>query len=93
MSALPETRTLDDYHRQFEDSAMEDDQEEIEAAELENKSKQHALEAWQQEAASVDRAVRILPGVKKMIDSIPAGKYAVATSGAKTYGELFLICF
>ncbi|KAK7462354.1 hypothetical protein VKT23_007955 [Stygiomarasmius scandens] len=86
MSSLPETQTLDDYHRQFEDSAMEDDQEEIEAAEFENKSKQqHELEAWQQEAASVDRAVRILPGVKKMINSLPAGKYAVATSGAKTY--------
>ncbi|THV02999.1 HAD-like protein [Dendrothele bispora CBS 962.96] len=43
------------------------------------------LEAWQIEAASVDRSVRILPGVKKMIDSLPNGRYAVATSGAKTY--------
>jgi hypothetical protein len=32
-----------------------------------------------------DMAVRILPGVRKMIDSLPTGKYAVATSGAKTY--------
>ncbi|KIK74402.1 hypothetical protein PAXRUDRAFT_19910 [Paxillus rubicundulus Ve08.2h10] len=45
----------------------------------------HCLEAWQLEATSVDRAVRILPGVKKMISSIPEGRYAVATSGAKTY--------
>ncbi|KZP30477.1 HAD-like protein [Athelia psychrophila] len=45
----------------------------------------HQLEAWQEEAAAVDRAVRILPGVKSMLDSIPAGRYAVATSGAKTY--------
>ncbi|KIY51538.1 HAD-like protein [Fistulina hepatica ATCC 64428] len=43
------------------------------------------FQAWQIEAACVDRSVRILPGVKKMISSIPAGRYAVATSGAKTY--------
>jgi len=43
------------------------------------------LEAWQLDAASVDRSVQILPGVKRIIDSIPAGRYAVATSGAKTY--------
>ncbi|KAF8443219.1 HAD-like protein [Boletus edulis BED1] len=45
----------------------------------------HFLDAWQIEAASVDRAVHILPGVRRMIDSIPEGRYAVATSGAKTY--------
>ncbi|KZT64258.1 HAD-like protein [Daedalea quercina L-15889] len=45
----------------------------------------HTLEAWQKEAAAVDRSVRILPGVKSMIASIPEGRYAVATSGAKTY--------
>ncbi|WVW79193.1 hypothetical protein I302_101159 [Kwoniella bestiolae CBS 10118] len=33
----------------------------------------------------VDMSVRILPGVRKMINSLPEGKYAVATSGAKTY--------
>lgn len=33
----------------------------------------------------VDRSVKILPGVRRMIDSIPEGRYAVATSGAKTY--------
>jgi hypothetical protein len=38
------------------------------------------------EAAEVDRAVRILPGVKALLESIPEGRYAVATSGAKTYG-------
>ena len=46
----------------------------------------HILEAWQIEAAAVDRSVRILPGVKRLMDSIPEGRYAVATSGAKTYG-------
>ncbi|KAM5543934.1 hypothetical protein V8D89_002551 [Ganoderma adspersum] len=50
--------------------------------ELEEK---HMLEAWQIEAAAVDRSVRILPGVKGLMDSIPEGRYAVATSGAKTY--------
>lgn len=33
----------------------------------------------------VDMSVRILPGVRNLIDSLPEGKYAVATSGAKTY--------
>jgi hypothetical protein len=43
---------------------------------------------WELElgAAEVDRAVRILPGVKALLESIPEGRYAVATSGAKTYG-------
>jgi hypothetical protein len=45
-----------------------------------------SLAAWQIEATAVDRSVQILPGVKSMIDSLPAGRYAVATSGAKTYG-------
>ncbi|KAI0645581.1 HAD-like domain-containing protein [Trametes meyenii] len=46
---------------------------------------EHLLEAWQIEAAAVDRSVRILPGVKRVMDSIPEGRYAVATSGARTY--------
>ncbi|KAJ3714539.1 HAD-like domain-containing protein [Lentinula guzmanii] len=50
-----------------------------------DKTQMNQLEAWQIEAAAVDRSVRILPGVKKMIESIPDGRYAVATSGAKTY--------
>ncbi|KNZ56313.1 hypothetical protein VP01_2436g3 [Puccinia sorghi] len=32
-----------------------------------------------------DKSVKILPGVRKLIDSLPEGRYAVATSGAKTY--------
>lgn len=47
----------------------------------------HRLEAWQVEAGAVDRSVRILPGVKRMISSLPEGRYAVATSGARTYGQ------
>lgn len=44
--------------------------------------------AWNVEADGVDRSIRILPGVRKMIDSLPEGRWAVATSGAKTYGTL-----
>jgi hypothetical protein len=43
-------------------------------------------EAHAAEEDMADRSVRILPGVRKMIDSLPEGRYAVATSGAKTYG-------
>ncbi len=51
---------------------------------------QAQFDAWQIESCAVDRAVdravRVLPGVKKLMDSLPEGRYAVATSGAKTYG-------
>ena len=33
----------------------------------------------------IDMSVKILPGVRTLIDSLPEGKYAVATSGARTY--------
>ena len=59
----------------------------------ERKLNEDVLDAWQIEAASVDRSVRILPGVRKMIDSIPEGRYAVATSGAKTYGRSSSLSF
>ncbi|KZP11967.1 HAD-like protein [Athelia psychrophila] len=68
----------------------DDDMDEVHAEiidwdSIQEKIAHHQLEAWQEEATAVDRAVRILPGVKRMLDSIPAGRYAVATSGAKTY--------
>lgn len=44
-------------------------------------------ELWETEEDLIDRSVRILPGVRRMIDSIPDGRHAVATSGAQTYGE------
>ncbi|KAL7409599.1 HAD-like domain-containing protein [Mrakia frigida] len=44
-------------------------------------------EAWDAEEDAVDMSVRILPGVREMIDSLPVGTYAVATSGAKTYAH------
>ena len=80
MSAVPE------YESAFEDPIMEDAHAEIVGQEAaKDKLARHQLEAWQEEAAGVDRSVRILPGVKRMMSSIPAGRYAVATSGAKTY--------
>lgn len=39
----------------------------------------------EEEEKLIDMSVRILPGVRRMIDSLPDGTYAVATSGAKTY--------
>jgi beta-phosphoglucomutase-like phosphatase (HAD superfamily) len=44
-------------------------------------------EAHAAEEEMVDKSVKILPGVRKMIDSLPEGKYAVATSRARTYGS------
>lgn len=58
----------------------------------ESHKERHLIDAWRIEAAGVDRSIRILPGVKKMMDSIPTGRYAVATSGAKTYGMLSKLC-
>ena len=81
MSVLPEASIYD--ARRADGSILEEDEEVLS---FEPAAKKHCLEAWQIEAASVERAVRILPGVRKMIDSIPEGRYAVATSGAKTYG-------
>ncbi|KAJ7603843.1 HAD-like domain-containing protein [Roridomyces roridus] len=67
---------------ELEEAIAEEDEDEGERA-----LRRHAFEAWQLEAQSVDRSVRILPGVKRVMDSIPAGRYAVATSGAKTYAH------
>ncbi|KAJ7081192.1 HAD-like domain-containing protein [Mycena belliarum] len=66
----------------------EDDAEAEAQAEADAKKMQrHEFAAWQIEAQAVDRSVRILPGVKRVMASIPAGRYAVATSGAKTYAH------
>lgn len=80
MSAVRE-----DEPREFDDPIMEENHQTFIAEE--SKLQKDQLQAWQLEAAAVDRSVRILPGVKNMIASIPEGHYAVATSGAKTYGE------
>ncbi|KAH8104649.1 HAD-like protein [Cristinia sonorae] len=79
MASLPEREVA-----VFEDPIMEERHQELMAQE-ETKLRKDQLKAWQIEATAVDRSVQILPGVKKMISSIPDGRYAVATSGAKTY--------
>lgn len=86
LSIAARLRVHDEEH--FPETIEDEDavQTVMNATETNQKAQQHTLEAWQLEAASVDRSVRILPGVRKMIDSLPAGRYAVATSGAKTYG-------
>ncbi len=85
MSVVPE------YAPTFDDDDMDTVHNEIIATELNSDSKvvEDVMEAWEIEAASIDRSVQILPGVKKMLDSLPQGKYAVATSGAKTYGQWY----
>ena len=80
MTAVPEASIYDARH--VDGLIVEED----EVLSFEPDAKKQYMEAWQIEAAAVDRAVRILPGVRRMIDSIPTGRYAVATSGAKTYG-------
>jgi hypothetical protein len=81
MSAVPESNA---DNATFEDASMQETH--IEMVDDETGKIKDIFEAWQLEAAAVDRSVRILPGVKRMMSSIPEGKYAVATSGAKTYG-------
>ncbi|KAJ7443713.1 HAD-like domain-containing protein [Mycena latifolia] len=88
VSEAPNVGITDAYNADFEDPVMEEDHEAILGEESEKeKLRRHQFEAWQLEAQSVDRSVRILPGVKRLMGSIPAGRYAVATSGAKTYAH------
>ncbi|SCV72698.1 BQ2448_4235 [Microbotryum intermedium] len=42
-------------------------------------------EYTEEEIGCQDKSVRILPGVRRLIASLPQARYAVATSGAKTY--------
>ncbi|KAH8112571.1 HAD-like protein [Phellopilus nigrolimitatus] len=73
-SAIPE----DSIHPVFDESTDDKhaDEERVDA---------DIEAAWETEAEAADRSIRILPGVKDMIECIPEGRYAVATSGAKTY--------
>jgi hypothetical protein len=82
------TQTLSSTLAVIDDGIMENGQKDIchTGADMSQQFKEDVVAAWQVEAAGVDRSVRILPSVKEMIASIPDGRYAVATSGAKTYG-------
>ncbi|GAA5850870.1 hypothetical protein JCM8547_009115 [Rhodosporidiobolus lusitaniae] len=42
-------------------------------------------EYTEEEIGCANKSVRILPGVRRIIDTLPNGRWAVATSGAKTY--------
>ncbi|OSX57286.1 hypothetical protein POSPLADRAFT_1174762 [Postia placenta MAD-698-R-SB12] len=78
---------MSDDRARIVESSVEEDEETTSEQKEQTKEALHQLQAWQQEAIAVDRSVRILPGVKRMIESIPKGRYAVATSGAKTYAH------
>ncbi|KAI0034850.1 hypothetical protein K488DRAFT_76982 [Vararia minispora EC-137] len=47
------------------------------------------MEAWQIKAYEVVHSVRILPGVCRMLYSIPGNRCAIAMLGGKTYGKQF----
>ena len=75
------TQELTHYGKTIQDNDF------LRQSDIHDVAKNKNLEAWQLEAASVDRSILMLPGVKKFIDSIPAGRYAVATSATKTLGN------
>ncbi|KAH8103683.1 HAD-like protein [Phellopilus nigrolimitatus] len=66
-------------------STLHEDNDVVVFDDDEKKTENDIDAAWETEADGVDRSIHILPGVKDMIECIPAGRYAVATSGAKTY--------
>src|ERR1700683_2410862 len=72
MSAVPETNV---QGAEFDDAIMKENQSEIVDDETAKEKIENRFAAWQIEAAGVDRSVHILPGVKKMMASIPEGKY------------------
>ncbi|KAH8106689.1 HAD-like protein [Phellopilus nigrolimitatus] len=76
-SALPEVSPVFDESPESNYTTSNAQKEKAAAADVEA--------AREAEADAIDRSIRILPGVKDMIACIPEGRYAVATSGAKTY--------
>ncbi|KAH8112710.1 HAD-like protein [Phellopilus nigrolimitatus] len=77
VSALPEDSSVFDESPKYNYTAND--------AQKEREAEADVDAARETEAEAVDRSIRILPGVKDMIECIPDGRYAVATSGAKTY--------
>lgn len=85
---------LSDLKSQEPDSAVDDDEEDTPLrgprADLNEPAQSPSADsgielALEEEEEAFDGAIRILPGVRRMIDAIPEGKYAVATSSARTY--------
>jgi hypothetical protein len=95
MSGVPEdgVHIRDAYHAEYEDTIIEEVDDFYRGESDKHAKERHVIDAWKTEAAGVDRSVRILPGVKRLMGSIPAGRYAVATSGAKTYGKVTSMMF
>jgi hypothetical protein len=62
------------------------DKESLPSEDLKSTLASDVAVALEVEEEAEDRSIRVLPGVHRIIDSIPDGRYAVATSGAKTYG-------
>ncbi|GAA5979063.1 hypothetical protein JCM10908_002792 [Rhodotorula pacifica] len=74
---LANLNTNDDRMSQLDADPFEDSDEEDSAFDLD--------EYTEEEIGCRNKSVRILPGVRRLIDSLPTGRWAVATSGAKTY--------
>ncbi|GLB38766.1 putative HAD-like protein [Lyophyllum shimeji] len=80
------TRVAPSEARILDDEPEDDGEDRIESYPVvDEKTDKDTVDAWRLEAANVDRSVKILPGVKRLMDSIPRDRYAVATSGARTY--------
>ncbi|GAA6060302.1 hypothetical protein JCM10212_002943 [Sporobolomyces blumeae] len=76
---LASLNTDDDRMAQLDNPFDEDDDEEDEPFDL---------NAYTEEEIGCRNAtIRILPGVRRLIDSLPTGRFAVATSSAKTYAH------
>ncbi|GAA5860475.1 hypothetical protein JCM3774_000435 [Rhodotorula dairenensis] len=75
---LASLNTSDDRMAQLEADPFEDSDEE-------DDSEFDLNEYTEEEIGCRNKSVRILPGVRRLIDSLPTGRWAVATSGAKTY--------
>ncbi|KAK1224808.1 hypothetical protein PQX77_012273 [Marasmius sp. AFHP31] len=91
MAEVPEARVVEphEFAMEAESAIVEDD------IQMGGKGKEtyhditypSTFHPWQINACAVNRSVKILPGVNKMINSIPVWRYAVTTSGAKTYAH------
>lgn len=58
----------------FDDDDTDDDDEPIDYSDY-----------TEEEIGCENKSVKILPGVRRLVDSLPKDRFAVATSGAKTY--------
>lgn len=93
MSTVEEPRTAQLDQNPFEDDDESDDEfdlseyteEEIGCVRAESAFVARQLaDGLLLDNSCPDKSVRILPGVRRLIDSLPKGRFAVATSGAKT---------